>query len=293
MKKVLSCVVALAMLLSMMAFATAEEVTTIRFAWWGGDSRHSATLEAIALYESLNPNIKIEPEYQGYDGYNEKILTQLAGGTQPDIFAVIGSASSDYYGSYPELFATIEDQTIFDLSGFGKEFLDKFCMSNDGHLVAVPTGIASYNLMLNTVVLEKTGVEIPENWDWDDFIEVGKAIHEANPDCYLITLSDDSTNLLLRTYVRQLTGKWTISEDNTVIDDRDALITAFTWLQTCYNEGVAEPVESARVYPELTTNKKFLNNEVASIYGGSYAIVNIDTSNGMAMDLVGQVCIMV
>ena len=52
------------------------ESVTLRFAWWGGDDRHTATLKAIEEYQKINPNVKIEAEYQGYDGYNDKILTQ-------------------------------------------------------------------------------------------------------------------------------------------------------------------------------------------------------------------------
>lgn len=75
---------------------------TLRFAWWGGDSRHTATLDAIAAYEKQNPNVKIEAEYQGYDGYNDKILTQLAGGTQPDIMQTIATAAAEYQASFPD-----------------------------------------------------------------------------------------------------------------------------------------------------------------------------------------------
>lgn len=81
---------------------------TLRFAWWGGDSRHTATLEAIAAYEKQNPNVKIEAEYQGYDGYNDKILTQLAGGTQPDIMQTIATAAAEYQASFPDSFVNLE-----------------------------------------------------------------------------------------------------------------------------------------------------------------------------------------
>lgn len=284
MKKLLSTILAAAMVLSLFSVALAEETVTLRFSWWGGDSRHEATLAAIARYEELNPHVKIEAEYQGYDGYNEKILTQLSGGTQPDMFQIIGTISADYYASFPDRIARLDEQELFDLTGFEKAFLDSFCVSNEGYIVSVPTGINSYNFILNKTVEEKTGVEVPDSWTWEEFIEVGKEMHEADPNCYLITLSDDPANHLLRSYVRQMTGLWTISEDNTVITDRDALVTAFTWLQALYTEGVCEPVESSRAYSEITTNKKLLNNEVAMIYGGSSAIANIDTSNGMQLD---------
>ena len=39
---------------------------TLRFSWWGGDSRHEATLKAIETYEAAHSGIKIEPEYSSF-----------------------------------------------------------------------------------------------------------------------------------------------------------------------------------------------------------------------------------
>ena len=61
---------------------------TLRFSWWGGDDRHSATLKAIELWEKTHPEIKIEPEYGGWDGWTEKINTQVAGNTAPDVMQI-------------------------------------------------------------------------------------------------------------------------------------------------------------------------------------------------------------
>ena len=68
--------------------AKEKEPVTLRFSWWGGDSRHEATIKAIELYMEKNPDITIEYEYMGFDTYYQKLLTQLSGGTQPDIVSV-------------------------------------------------------------------------------------------------------------------------------------------------------------------------------------------------------------
>ena len=289
MKKLLALILTLGLLTSCLSGLAAADSApvTLRFSWWGGDARHEATLKAIALYEELNPGVKIEAEYSGYDGYNDKLLTQLAGGTQPDLFAVIATAPAEYYGSFPDSFVKLDEQSTFDLSGFSQDFLKSFCSGTDGHIVAVPTGVASYNFIMNRTVTKAAGIEIPETMTWEEFIEVGKALHAANPDYYMLTLNDDDMNHLLRSYVRQLTGKWTVSEDNTVIDDRDALIKAFTWLQTLYSEGVAEPMDTAFIYNgDKDANKKLLGNEIALSYRGSSSIVNMDTSAGMELDVI-------
>ena len=65
-----------------------SEQITLRFSWWGGEERLAATLDVIKQFEELNPNIKIEPEYGSSDGYADKLATQLASGTAPDIIQI-------------------------------------------------------------------------------------------------------------------------------------------------------------------------------------------------------------
>ncbi len=102
----------------------------------------------------------------------------------------------------------------------------------------------------------------------------------------MITLSDDDCNHFMRSYVRQLSGYWTISEDYEVVSDRDALVKAFTLLQSLYKEGIAEPMDTAFAYNgDKDANKKLLNNEIACSYRGSSSIINLDTSGGMVLDM--------
>ena len=49
-----------------------SDKVTLRMAWWGGDARHKALLATIDAYTAKHPNVSIEAEYQGYDGYYEK-----------------------------------------------------------------------------------------------------------------------------------------------------------------------------------------------------------------------------
>lgn len=267
--------------------ASQGDPVTLRFMWWGGDERHAATLKAIEEYEKLNPNVKIEAEYQGYDGYNDKILTQLAGGTQPDLIQTIATAAAEYQAAFPDAFVKLDQQDIFDLSMFDQNFVASFCKADDGSIVAVPSGINSYNMVVNKTVTDAAGVEIPENMTWDEFFDYGTKIHAANPDYYMISLSDDGSNHLMRSYVRQLCGKWTISEDYEVITDKDALVKAFTLLQRMFEENIAEPLETEFAYnSDADSNKKLLNNEIACSYRASSSMTNLDTSGGMVLDVV-------
>ena len=42
---------------------------TIKFCWWGGDSRHEATEKAVDAFMAKYPDIKVECEYGAWTGW--------------------------------------------------------------------------------------------------------------------------------------------------------------------------------------------------------------------------------
>ena len=64
------------------------EPVTLRFSWWGGDERHEATLAAIRDFEAGHENIKVEAEYGGWSGWQEKITTQMLGKQEADLMQI-------------------------------------------------------------------------------------------------------------------------------------------------------------------------------------------------------------
>ena len=68
------------------AAAAAEgEPVTLKFSWWGNQSRHDYTQKILDKYTELHPNVTFEAMPSGWDGYFEKLSTQAASGSMPDI----------------------------------------------------------------------------------------------------------------------------------------------------------------------------------------------------------------
>lgn len=125
-----------------------KEKVTLRFSWWGDEGRHEATLKAIELYMDQNPNVVIEAEYGGFDGYQQKISTQLAGQTAPDIIQLNANWMPDY-ANKGDFFLDLKDYPdLVDVSGFDEEFLNSFCVFN-GQLIALPTGMNARTAYIN------------------------------------------------------------------------------------------------------------------------------------------------
>ena len=65
--------------------AASGEPVTLRFAWWGSDSRHKTTQKVIDAYEAEHPNVTINGEFGEFSGYWDKLATATAAGDAPDI----------------------------------------------------------------------------------------------------------------------------------------------------------------------------------------------------------------
>jgi hypothetical protein len=80
---------ALGLLLAPLAPAVrAQGERVLRFAWWGGGSRHAATLKALRLFEQRHPGVRVKAEYMGFNGYLERLTTQIAGRSEPDLMQI-------------------------------------------------------------------------------------------------------------------------------------------------------------------------------------------------------------
>ena len=77
---------------------SSEEIT-LRVSWWGSQSRHDLTQQALELYMKDNPNVKVEAEFTDWSGYWDKLATQAAGGELPDVIQMDYSYLSQYASS--------------------------------------------------------------------------------------------------------------------------------------------------------------------------------------------------
>lgn len=197
---------------------------TLRFSWWGGDDRHEATLEAIGLWNELHPEIEIIPEYGGWDGWTEKINTQISGGSAPDIMQInydwLVNLSDDGLGFYNLELLTDN----LDLSAFSDDILS-FGRMND-HLNAITVSMSGRGLFYNSETYRQVGAEYPETWD--ELLSLGNSF--SSHDLYPLDLDIQSGGTawyLAVVYIQQQTGKTFISMDGelgfTVEDIKNAL----------------------------------------------------------------------
>lgn len=213
----------------------------LRFSWWGGDDRHKATLDAIELWDSLHPDIKIIPEYGGWDGWSEKVAAQISGGTEPDVMQInydwLISLSPDGEGFYD--LGLLSDQ--LDLSGFDDEVLS-FGKIN-GKLNAVTVSISGRCPFYNSKVYDMIGASYPKTWD--ELISLGQTFGEQ--DLYPLDLDIQSGGTawyLAVVYVQQKTGREFISMDGELGFTQDDIRLALDFYKEIENNHVIRTIRT-------------------------------------------------
>lgn len=237
---------------------------TMRMSWWGGDSRNEAALTAIDSYMEINQHVTIQGEYGGWDGYLEKLTTQLAAGTAPDIMQTDYQWLDQFFKQI-DLFVDLNSNENMMLGGFDEAFL-RGISSPEGKLIGAPTGINGTALYMNKTLADELDIDYSTQMTWDRLLEEGKRINDANSSVYMLnmTVNQDLRTMLFEPYLLNITGQVLVRDDYTLGFDREDLIEAFTYVRALYDNNVIEPVaDTAHINTgQLYQNPKWLNNEV-------------------------------
>lgn len=145
--------------------------TTLSLAWWGNPTRNKNTQAEIDAYLKANSGVKIEAQPGEFASYWEKLATQTAGGTAPDIIQMDMAYISEYGNR-----GALLDLSKVDTSKFVEGTVDAGKI--DGKLVGINAGINSLVIMANPSVWEKAKMDFPDDktWTWDEMMEVSAEV---------------------------------------------------------------------------------------------------------------------
>ena len=185
------------------ALCTTANAAELRMSWWGGDSRHAATQEALKACGEKHGHT-INPEYTGWDGHFEKLTTQIAGKTEADIMQVnwpwlpIYSKNGDGFADLNAFSDTI------DLSNWDASQLEDG--TRNGKLNGLSVSTTARLFVFNTTTWEKAGLELPKTWD--DLVAAGPVFAEMlGEDYYPFEATALDAALIVTLYGTQMTGK--------------------------------------------------------------------------------------
>lgn len=229
------------------AESTGEDVT-IKIAWWGGQTRHDSTQKLLDMYTEEHPNVKFEAVPSGWDGYFDKLATQAASGSMPDIVQMDYLYITTYAqnNSLADLTPYIEDGTI-DVSKIDENLLNTGKINDKMSGLVLATSYLAFGY--NPEVYAAAGLEEPTSaWTWADFIDASAAIKEKTGFFGNASGPVDDTNLY--NYWLRQHGSALFSEDNKTLGYTDDKICAdyFTMWKDMMDQGLApNPDEYAAI----------------------------------------------
>jgi oligogalacturonide transport system substrate-binding protein len=244
------------------AESKSEEKITLRFSWWGSDTRHKATIAALDKYMQLHPNIKIEAEYGGFDGYEQKLKTQLAGGSAPDLIQVDQPWLYDF-SRQSEVFADLNFlKDVIDLTAFDAKFLADYS-TVEKKLQGLPTGLNGMVIYYNKDFFQRYGIPEDTEFNWDNMLEYGKKVHDqSNGKDVLWNVDPNLYGEAFKYYVRQKSGNQFILDDYTLGFNRAEALEAMEYLKKFLDAGVVSPFEESAAYDKkIEQNPKWFKGE--------------------------------
>ncbi|MDD6222352.1 MAG: extracellular solute-binding protein, partial [Lachnospiraceae bacterium] len=157
--------------------SSASGSTSMTFTWWGNQTRNEQTQNAITEYEAENPGVTIDGQFSQWSDYWQKLATNSAGGSLPDVMQMDYQYITQYANSglLLDLSSYVSDGTL-DSSKWDSNMVTAGTI--DGKFVAVCAGMNAPALIYNKDVTDAAGVTIKDNMTLDEFVQVCKTIKE-------------------------------------------------------------------------------------------------------------------
>ncbi|MDR2094894.1 MAG: extracellular solute-binding protein [Treponema sp.] len=141
---------------------------TLRWAFWGSEARVKASQAAVEAFQSANPGITVNIEVSGGTGdHFNKVDTQLAGGSGPDIIQM-GGNFPDYVAKGVALNLNPYKGGLLNVSTIDAGAIE--AGSVRGNLYGVSTGATIPALIYNKSLLQRIGAPLPKaTQTWAEF----------------------------------------------------------------------------------------------------------------------------
>ena len=179
MKKILAMFLALALVLGLSVSAMADPVT-ITYAHFSGAGAQEETLKKmIEVFETKNPDIKVDLQITGFDDYFTKLATTVGGSNAPDVFEM----NMENYLAYMLRGACADLTGLVNADNYSAGTLE--AVSSAGKLYAVPMSFSTCILIYNKALFDQAGIAYPTNdWTWADAQAAAEAITALGDDIW-------------------------------------------------------------------------------------------------------------
>lgn len=242
------------------------ENCTIKFDWWGGDSRHEATQAAVDAFMKKYPGITVEVNFGAWTDWETARALEYQSGTGSDLTQINFSWINDYDAdgaTFVDL-STLSD--TIDLTQYSDDDLN-LCKDSAGGLAGIPVSITGRTFYWNKTTFDQAGIDTPKSLD--DLLAAGQTFKEKlGDDYYPLSLGEYDRALLMAVYLQAQTGEPIIAEDGTFSFTTDQLKTGMEFIQSLEDNHVIPTIEKLMGDGNVALNEN--PNFIDGHYAGAY-----------------------
>lgn len=280
MKKVLSFLLVLSMVLSLCAFASAEGKTIVYWSMWESTEPQGQVIQkAVDAYVAASGNT-VDLQFKGRTGIREGLEPALEAGTVIDLFDEDIDRVNKTWGKYlldlEELSAAndYEATAIASLIGACRE-------AGNGKLMSIPYQPNVFNMFYNQEIFDEAGITVAPT-TWAELLDVCEKVKAAG---YIpITCDDAYIQCMLGYHLSHLIGEAGTHDVvmNGLWAETPAVLQAAQDYQELYEKGYLSPTIGSSVWPAnqngelalgdaaMYLNGSWLPNEVKAMTGPDF-----------------------
>jgi multiple sugar transport system substrate-binding protein len=180
--------------------------------WYGGDPVHKAMQKLVADYMKKYPDLDITVQYSAANAYWDRLATETAGRSAPDVMRMSMAYLSDYAnrGALLDLTPYVKQKKI-DISSMSPDIAKSAVKG--GKYYGISQDSIANAMFVNRPLIGRLGApDLQESWTWSQFADWAKGVGSLSAGHY--GSEDPSGNLqLFVTYVRSQ-GKQMFKADN-------------------------------------------------------------------------------
>ncbi|MGB4661637.1 MAG: ABC transporter substrate-binding protein [Mobilitalea sp.] len=241
-----------------------KEPVTIKFSWWGGDTRHEATIAAVEKFMETYDWITVETQYGAWTGWEESMATAFATQTAPDVNQInwnwITSFSSDG-SAFKDL---NEYSDTISLDQFSADALKQCTVG--GELQGIPVSMTGRIFYWNKSTFDKAGIATPTSLE--ELYAAGETFKTVLGDEYYpIALGEYDRMILMVYYLESLYGKaWVV--DNQLQYTAEEIQVGLEFIQSLEDKHVTPSIETITGdgAESLDKNPKWMDGFYAGIF---------------------------
>lgn len=257
---------------------------TLTMSWWGGDTRHEATQNAVNAFMEKYPNITVETTFSAWTGWEDVMGLAFSSGTAEDIVQINWNWIEGFGANGTTFYDLYQLKDVLDLSQFPESALK--ASEIDGKLMGVPVSLTARTMFWNKSTFEKAGIEIPKTWD--DLLAAGETFKATLGDEYYpMMLNEYDRSLFMVYYLQSVYGKEWVA-DGKLNYTTEEIAAGFAMLKQLENAHVIPTVQMIYDYGAnvIDQSDRWIDGYWAGAYTWNTSYANLQKALPNPDDLV-------